>query len=73
MGLLLAVSLMLPHSLLEGIGCETCVGLHSVVHFIYYCCTIDNITDGAGVGEGTLVFLSSPTIAGWHYGILCTL
>ena len=50
LGLLLDVSLMLPHSLLEGIGCETCVGLHSVVHFIYYCCTIDNIADGA-VGE----------------------
>ena len=69
---LLDVGLVLPHSLLEGIGRETCVGLRSVVRLICHRRTVDNVAVGAGVGGGTSLFQSSPEVAGWHYCILCT-
>ena len=50
---LLDVLLMLPHSLLEGVRREACVGLHGIVRLIGHRRTVDNIADGAGVRERT--------------------
>ena len=68
---LLDVLLVLPNSLLEGVGREARVGLHGVVPFIGHHSTVDHVADGAGVGEGTSVLLSSSAVAGWGRGLHC--
>ena len=69
---LLDVFLMLPHSLLEGVGREACVGLHGIVRLIGHRRTVDNIADGAGVRERTSVLLGSSAVAGRGRGLHLT-
>ena len=69
---LLDVFLMLPHSLLEVVGREACVGLHGIVRLIGHRRTVDNIADGAGVRERTSVLLGSSAVAGRGRGLHLT-